>query len=762
MEGAGGWRAAGCTAAAGPHLSSPSSQHCAGVTALLAPTPTTLVTASRDGTVRTWQVGRAGAGAAPTPLAERVGHAAWVSALALPTPTILASASHDRTVRLWDARETGTGLRPRATLAGHADYVTCLASSPAAPLLSAGLGGAVLAWDLDRAGSSGVAAAAAAATPVRCVRGGASAYALALAPDAAHALVGGAGGFLRLVDIRSGAGADLAGHGDVVRAVAFSADGRRAVSASSDRTLRVWDVGTRRCMTVLAPHTDSVWGVVAGGGGSGDRTLRPASSSADAFATILSAGRDGCIYRTHAPTRTAELIGAFPSPLTCVAVAGGAAWAGTPSSGSVPGWRLPQSRPPPPGSPRAAVGSPPSLSALLGSPPAAPAGGALPPPGASFHVPSSPLVRAKQAFSGGGGGVVAPAAAPSPPPTSRLPGAPPLVAAEWLPDRRLFASLDAAGAASIWDAAACAPVETLPAGTRPADEVARRWRPDAGAPWASLDVALGAPRLTLDPGTAFGAEAYAAALPGAGRGGGAGDDAKINLGVELLRAALGPAYGPAVLAAADFGDDEMGVMAVPRSALPPLDAAAALVAADGADAAGTPFAAPVGTLAATDPVPPWAAGAAATGAPAGAGTKVAFILRPARGAATAGGAPLPPVLPPRLSAPRVLTLGKVAAHAAATLAAAGVACAVRPRLWEAGASADAAARADAAAAAAPGGPLPGLELTIAGAAAPHDLTLGGAKAWLWKGGADPVFEYRLLERGGAPAPGVGVERPPPG
>jgi WD40 repeat protein len=36
----------------------------------------------------------------------------------------------------------------------------------------------------------------------------------------------------------------LAGHSGSVRGVALSADGRRAVSASADNTLKVWDAET--------------------------------------------------------------------------------------------------------------------------------------------------------------------------------------------------------------------------------------------------------------------------------------------------------------------------------------------------------------------------------------------------------------------------------------------------------------------------------------------------------------------------------------
>ena len=53
----------------------------------------------------------------------------------------------------------------------------------------------------------------------------------------------------------------LWGHLRLVRSVALSEDGRIAVSASDDRTLRVWDVGSGRELRTLEGHSDWVSGV---------------------------------------------------------------------------------------------------------------------------------------------------------------------------------------------------------------------------------------------------------------------------------------------------------------------------------------------------------------------------------------------------------------------------------------------------------------------------------------------------------------------
>ena len=72
----------------------------------------------------------------------------------------------------------------------------------------------------------------------------------------------------------------LTGHTDPVVAVAVSADGTRAVTASFDRTARVWDLASGRCEHELTGHTDTVGAVAVSADGtravtgSDDQTAR--------------------------------------------------------------------------------------------------------------------------------------------------------------------------------------------------------------------------------------------------------------------------------------------------------------------------------------------------------------------------------------------------------------------------------------------------------------------------------------------------------
>jgi WD40 repeat protein len=72
----------------------------------------------------------------------------------------------------------------------------------------------------------------------------------------------------------------LEGHSGGVHGVAVSSDGRRAVSVSEDKTLKVWDLETGHELRTLEGHSEQVYGVAVGLDGrravsaSGDHTLK--------------------------------------------------------------------------------------------------------------------------------------------------------------------------------------------------------------------------------------------------------------------------------------------------------------------------------------------------------------------------------------------------------------------------------------------------------------------------------------------------------
>ncbi|MFF4417860.1 hypothetical protein ACFYY8_35495 [Streptosporangium sp. NPDC001559] len=237
----------------------------------------TLASASRDRTVRLWDLADPHR---PVALAVLAGHTGGVGAVAFsPDGHTLASAGQDRTVRLWDLGDPRRAAAP-VVLTGHTGEVNAVAFSPDGRVLaSAGTDRTVRLWDVaDRARPR----------PLARVTGHDDAVAsVAFDPRGRTLASAGQDRTVRLWDLTRPRAptrtAVLIGHTGTVNAVAFSPDGRSLASASQDRTVRLWDTGDPgkvRERRVLRGHTDGVRSVAFSPGGrdlagaSTDRTVR--------------------------------------------------------------------------------------------------------------------------------------------------------------------------------------------------------------------------------------------------------------------------------------------------------------------------------------------------------------------------------------------------------------------------------------------------------------------------------------------------------
>ncbi len=227
----------------------------------------TLASCSSDKTIRLWDVNT---GECRKVL---VGHTSSIWSIAFsPDSQTLASGGDEPTVRLWDVN-TGECRN----LSGHTDQILTVAFSLDGRIASGSSDGTIRLWDLNGECSHFI---------------GHSDRVWSVAFGGDNILASGsADSTIRLWEINSGQCLKiLSGHGNLspegdrftsrVRSVAFNPDAKILVSGSDDRTVRVWEIATGKCLQILQGHTNSVFSVAfnADGhtvaSGSTDQTVR--------------------------------------------------------------------------------------------------------------------------------------------------------------------------------------------------------------------------------------------------------------------------------------------------------------------------------------------------------------------------------------------------------------------------------------------------------------------------------------------------------
>lgn len=231
------WNLAGATAA--PQLAG----HGATVTAAaFTPAGTRAITASWDRKIKVWGA------ASGAEIFSLSGHETWVRDVALtPDGRRAVTASHDRTVRIWDLEER----RELWVFRDHGGEVWSVVVTPdGRRAFSAGQDATLREWDLESFQPLGVAGLPSPARVTDC------------SPDGTLlALVAHFPTFI-IRDLRTGSLRPYPPqHRDQVNDCAFLPDGLRVITASSDRTLKLWHLATGQVLYTLRGHSREVWSV---------------------------------------------------------------------------------------------------------------------------------------------------------------------------------------------------------------------------------------------------------------------------------------------------------------------------------------------------------------------------------------------------------------------------------------------------------------------------------------------------------------------
>ncbi|GAX75270.1 hypothetical protein CEUSTIGMA_g2715.t1 [Chlamydomonas eustigma] len=514
-------------------------KHCSGVeSVLLVPGYKILFTASRDSTIKRWNV----AGPQPWWEASFDGHTDWVNDIVLYND-ILMSCSNDKTVKIWRGTSQGNVL---STLTHHTDYVTSLASTTNSNLVaSAGLGGELFLFDIettstikklypkdcttviptrkgggynqqrspggmdiqegmDEDGSgrgSGTHSVGLSMGSTRISRGElkkSSIFSLAMSASGNVLAAGGADHIVRLWDPRSGDKVGkLRGHTDTVRALALNENGTRALTGGSDGTVKLWDVGLMRCVQTYSIHTESVW------------SLLPT----EGFSSVYSGGRDGAVYCTNLSTRSADLVALERRPVLGMVLDGGdgSLWVCTEGS-SVSKWPAAGSR----AQARESSRHTPDLDRAVAAS-----------PGVNL-ARMSPGLRMRQHSM-----EVRRQSTPVAKPLMSIPGVPAITSFKVLNDRRHILSKDSEGNVELWDVLSGGVVQSY--GKVVLEEKEKElFEPRSVPSWFTLDARLGQISIWLEPPSCFLSEEYALDLgyPDAP------EDQKINMGRLVLEGIL--------------------------------------------------------------------------------------------------------------------------------------------------------------------------------------------------------------------------------
>lgn len=198
------------------------------------------VTASADRSVKLWKVD----GAAPIATLGGFGDGVTAVAFSPDNLSIAASSYHDRSTRLWDVT-TGKLIH----ILSNSDRVRDTAFSPDGRRIATASFKIAHVWD------------AASGQLLTTLKGHSNwINRLAVSRDGARLVTASEDRTARIWNLGDPAAGShvLSGHSSGVRDAAFSPDGSRVATASLDGTVRIWDVATGRSIAILGTESRGV------------------------------------------------------------------------------------------------------------------------------------------------------------------------------------------------------------------------------------------------------------------------------------------------------------------------------------------------------------------------------------------------------------------------------------------------------------------------------------------------------------------------
>ena len=172
--------------------------------------------------------------------------------------TLLLTRSADNTVRVWRVSQASEPV----TLQARSARILSAAADPDISSVLGGLSdGRVLTWTSDPTEKVVLAGGSEPAEPESFPADAGSIIDVNFSPDGSRAVTASADGVVKVWNAASWALEDsLTGHGDKVAKTAFSPDGSLLLTASADGTARIWKPGTGASPIILRGHRATVSG----------------------------------------------------------------------------------------------------------------------------------------------------------------------------------------------------------------------------------------------------------------------------------------------------------------------------------------------------------------------------------------------------------------------------------------------------------------------------------------------------------------------